>query len=308
MKRPTLRLLRRDPLFLFGAVFLALLILFAVFGPIVRDAQLRPRDPQKAANFTSVIFPVAKPFAAAGTAATDGSASLPLGADEQGRDIVSRLAAGARISLFVGLIVQLISLSVGICVGMMGIFAPKWVRIPLLRFTDGMFAFPDILLAILIIGIVGTNSHKLPWPLNSSIAPVIVALAITAWPSITRLVVTQVATLKDREYVVAARAAGASTFYLITRHILPQLWSVLLAVSMIELAGTILAESTLSFLGIGVQAPDPSWGSMINNARSELNSHPTLIVWPCVVLSLTIFALNFLGDGVRAFLDPKNAG
>jgi len=165
-----------------------------------------------------------------------------------------------------------------------------------------MFAFPDILLAILIIGVLGSSEVKFP---GSSVLPVIVALSITGWSSITRLVVTQVATLKDREYVVAARAAGASTFYLVTRHILPQLSGILLAVSMIQIAGTILAESTLSFLGIGVQAPDPTWGSMINNARFEMNSHPLLLLWPCVILSLTIFSLNFVGDGLRAALDPK---
>jgi ABC-type dipeptide/oligopeptide/nickel transport system permease subunit len=277
---------------MFGVVFLVFLVLFAVFGPTVRDLQLRPEGRN---NFNSVLDKVGLPFLPAG-----GSAML--GTDEIGRDIVSRLAAGARISLMVGFIVQAISLLVGITVGVLGVFAPNWIRTPLLRFTDGMFAFPDILLAILIIGVLGSSEVKFP---GSSVLPVIVALSITGWPSITRLVVTQVATLKDREYVVAARAAGASTFYLVTRHILPQLSGILLAVSMIQIAGTILAESTLSFLGIGVQAPDPTWGSMINNARFEMNSHPLLLLWPCVILSLTIFSLNFVGDGLRAALDPK---
>jgi len=287
-----LKRLRRDPLLMFGVVFLVFLVLFAVFGPTVRDLQLRPEGRN---NFNSVLDKVGLPFLPAG-----GSAML--GTDEIGRDIVSRLAAGARISLMVGFIVQAISLLVGITVGVLGVFAPNWIRTPLLRFTDGMFAFPDILLAILIIGVLGSSEVKFP---GSSVLPVIVALSITGWPSITRLVVTQVATLKDREYVVAARAAGASTFYLVTRHILPQLSGILLAVSMIQIAGTILAESTLSFLGIGVQAPDPTWGSMINNARFEMNSHPLLLLWPCVILSLTIFSLNFVGDGLRAALDPK---
>jgi ABC-type dipeptide/oligopeptide/nickel transport system permease subunit len=118
--------------------------------------------------------------------------------------------------------------------------------------------------------------------------------------------VTQVASIKDREFVVAAKAIGGSTFYVVTRHVLPQLWAILLAVSMVELAGTILAESTLSFLGIGIQAPNPSWGSMINNARLDMNSHPILLLWPCAILSLTIFALNFVGDGLRAALDPRS--
>lgn len=256
-----------------GVIYLVLLVVFAIFMPWARHGYLEAS---------------AKP-------------NLPpnpefwLGTDEQGRDILARLAYGARISLLVGITVQAISLTVGITVGVLGVFAPKWIGVPLLRLTDGMFAFPDILLAILIIGV---------W--NLGLVPVIVALAITAWPGVARLVFTQVTSLKDREFVVASRAMGAATGYLVLRHILPHLWGVLLAVSMVELAGTILAESALSFLGIGVQPPTPSWGSMISNARSNMNSYPLQLLWPCLILSLTIFALNFVGDGLRAMIDPKN--
>jgi ABC-type dipeptide/oligopeptide/nickel transport system permease subunit len=218
-----------------------------------------------------------------------------LGTDELGRDVFARLAYGARLSLFIGLTVQGIAILVGVTVGIIGTFAPKWIRVPLLRFTDGMFAFPDILLAVLLIAVFGMG-----------VKPVIAALAITAWPGISRIVVTQVASLKDREFVVAAKALGASTFYVSLKHILPQLWGILLAVGMVELAGTILAESTLSFLGIGVQAPMPSWGGMINQARINMQSHPEMLIWPCLFLSATIFALNFVGDGLRAALDPRS--
>jgi len=223
------------------------------------------------------------------------SARYPFGTDEIGRDVLARVAGGARFSLMVALVVQLISLSVGVSMGVIGVFAPPAVSSPLMRFTDGMFAFPDILLAMLIVGIRGPGFES-----------VIVALSVTSWPSITRLVKTQMASLKDREYVVAARAGGASTAYLVTRHILPQLVGILLAVSIVDMAGTILAESTLSFLGIGIQSPNPSWGSMIDHFRSDMNSHPLALVWPCLVLSSTIFALNFVGDGMRSVLDPKS--
>lgn len=273
-----------DPLLVFGLVFLALLIAFAFFGPSIRANQLRvgskPLD--------AVLDPISRSHTPPGKIA-------PLGTDEIGRDIISRLAAGARASLFVGFVVQSLSLIVGIAVGAVGALAPRWISVPLMRFTDGMFAFPDILLALLIIGIIGPG-----------LFPVIVALGITAWPSVARLVQTQVASLKDREFVVAAKATGAPMSYLVVKHILPQLWGILLAVSMIDLAGTILAESTLSFLGIGVQAPTPSWGSMINTARGSMNSYPLELVWPCAILSLTIFALNFVGDGLRALVDPKS--
>lgn len=264
---------RRDVLFGFGVGYLALLVLFAVFWPMIgRDV-----------------------YAMTGRSFEPPGAEYLLGTDELGRDYLSRLAYGARISLLIGITVQAISLTLGIVVGLCGVFAPKWIRLPLMRLTDGMFAFPDILLAILIVGV---------W--QTGLVPVIVALSITAWPAVARLVVTQVASIKDREYVVAARAMGASNWYVSIKHILPQVWGILLAVSMVDLAGTILAESTLSFLGIGVQAPDPSWGSMIDKARANMNSHPLLLLWPCLFLSLTIFALNFVGDGLRARLDPRS--
>lgn len=285
----------RDPLLWFGAIFLALLILLAVFGPTVRDHQLSSLSTHR--PFTSVYDDVAKPFTPAG-------GSLALGTDQQGRDVLARLAAGARISLTVGFVVQIFALVVGVTVGVLGVFAPRWIASPLMRLTDSMFAFPDILLAMLIIGTVSSSKVEIP---GGKLAPVIAALSVTAWPSIARLVRSQVATLKDREFVVAARATGGGTFYLVTRHILPQLAGVLMAVSMIEIAGTILAESTLSFLGIGVQAPEPSWGSMINTARENMNSFPEQLVPPCVILSLTVFALNFVGDGLRTYFDPKGS-
>jgi len=272
-ERPRQRKGRPDWLLWTGVLFLIALLAFAIVWPMV-----------------SYKFdePVGKTFEPA-------FGKYILGTDEQGRDVLARLAYGARYSLGIGIVVQIISLVVGILVGVIGVFSPKWVSSPLLRFTDGMFAFPDILLALMIIGIWK------PGPI-----PVIVALAITAWPATTRLVVTQMASLKDREFVVAARAQGASTFYVVTRHILPQLWGILLAVTMVNLAGTILAESTLSFLGIGIQPPAPSWGSMINSFRGDMNSHPILLIWPCLILIFTIFALSFVGDGLREKMDPKS--
>jgi ABC-type dipeptide/oligopeptide/nickel transport system permease subunit len=284
---------KRDWFLIGGAIYLVFIVVFAAFGPAVRQVQLYPLAKQvdpAITQFDVVREAVSKkPFQAPGT----GEAFL--GTDELSRDVVARLAQGARVSLLVGLVVQGIALVVGVLMGVTGVFGPKWLRQPVMRFTDGMFAFPDILLAILIVAVVGLG-----------ILPVIAALAVTSWPSIARLVSTQVATLKDREYVVAAKAAGAPTGYLVVKHILPQLSGLLLAYSMIELAGTILAESTLSFLGIGVQEPDPSWGNMINTARINMNSHPVMLIWPCLFLSATIFALNFVGDGLRAYFDPKS--
>jgi ABC-type dipeptide/oligopeptide/nickel transport system permease subunit len=270
----------KDPLVWAGILFMVFLVLFAVFGPMIpTDGKSNP-----------VFDPVG------GTHLAYGSKYAFLGSDEIGRSFLQRIAYGARISLFIGFVVQGINLTFGVFVGVVSTFAPKWIAVPVMRLTDGMFAFPDILLAILIIGILGPG-----------ILPVVVALSITGWPSVARLTKTQLATIKEREFVVAAKAAGAPTSYLVLKHLLPQMSGILLAVSMIDLAGTILAESTLSFLGIGVQLPTPSWGGLINNARVQLNSYPTEIIAPCLILSLTVFSLNFIGDGLRAYFDPKSS-
>lgn len=225
----------------------------------------------------------------------DPSKRFWLGTDEQGRDVFARLTSGARTSLIIGFTVQILALVIGVIMGTLGVFAPKWISVPVLRLTDGMFAFPDILLAILIVGV---------W--NKRFEAMIIALAITAWPAVARLVRTQIATLKEREYVVASKALGAGTIYLVVKHILPHLWGIVLAVAMIDVAGVILAESALSFLGIGIQAPTPSWGGMIEMGRANMNSYPIMLLWPCLALSLTVFALNFVGDGLRAIADPRS--
>ena len=301
-----MRRLLRDPMLLIGGVFLLALVLFAVFGPMVRTAQLRPPGER---NFEAVFTPIGKPFLA------PGEIGATLGTDDIGRDVVARLAQGARVSLVVGVVVQGIALGFGMLMGVLGVFAPKAVRVLVLRLTDAMFAFPDILLAILLVATISPQAiaqipllKGLPdeW---LGILPVVAALGITAWPSIARLVRVQVASVKDREFVVAARAAGAPTGYLVMKHILPQVLPLILAVSMVEMAGTVLAESSLSFIGIGVQAPNPSWGNMINNARSgDITAHLSLLLYPCILLSLTIFALNFVGDGLQALFDPKARG
>jgi ABC-type dipeptide/oligopeptide/nickel transport system permease subunit len=279
--------LKRNPLLMVGIGFLVLLVLFAVFGPLAGG------------GITETKW---------GTFEMPSSRHL-LGTDELGRDVLARIAYGARVSLAVGLTVQVLALVIGVIAGMIGTFGPKWLSITVMRFTDGMFAFPDILLAILIIGLLESNSSfrggVFGKVMESGFLPVVVALSITAWPSFARLTNTTATSLKDREFVVAAKALGAPPAYVIVRHVLPQMWGILLAVSMVELAGTILAEATLSFLGIGILPPYPSWGSMINLARDDMVSHPLWLLWPCLILSLTIFALNFVGDGLRAILDPR---
>ncbi len=263
--------------FWIGLVFLVGLILFAVFGPSFKhpysDIVANPHQP--------------------------ASLEYWCGTDEQGRDVFARLAMGARYSLLIGLTVQIISLSIGVFMAILAVYAHRIIGQVVMRFTDAMFAFPDLLFAFLIIGVwEGSN--------DDGVLPVIVALSLSAWPSTTRLVRSLLVSLRDQEFIVATRALGASTAYIVLRHAIPQMIPLLLTDSIIDLVRTIMAESTLNFLGIGIKAPEPSWGNMINNGRQDMNSHPMQLFWPCFILSSTIFALSFVGDGLRNILDPRN--
>ena len=217
---------RKDALFAFGVLWMLFVVALAAVGKFALP------DPTAAVG--GVHLPA-------------GTPGFPLGTDDIGRDTLARIAGGALVSLGIGLTVEVIVVTVGVLVGILGEFAPSWIAVPLLRLTDAMFAFPDILLAILIVGAFGAAT------LGAGILPVVAALAIAGWPTTARLVKTQSASLRDREFVVAARASGARSPYIVLRHILPQLVGILLAVSVVELSGVILAESTLSFLGIGVR-------------------------------------------------------
>jgi ABC-type dipeptide/oligopeptide/nickel transport system permease subunit len=164
-----------------------------------------------------------------------------------------------------------------------------------MRLTDLMFAFPDVLLAILITGIFG-----------KSLVNVFLALALVGWPGMVRLVRSQVLTLRSREFVEASRALGASDARLMLRHLLPNVAGPVIVAATVGMGSIILAESTLSFLGLGIQEPFPSWGLMINSGWSLRRSNPMLTVYPAVLLAATIMAFNFLGDGLRDWLDPRS--
>lgn len=217
-----------------------------------------------------------------------------LGTDNLGRDNATRLLYGARISLYVGFSVVITTVVIGMAVGMVAAFRGGWVDTLLMRFTDGLFAFPDILLAILIIGIAGPSALT-----------VIVALTVVGWPAMARLVRAQVLGLKESLYVRASLASGAPTKYVVLRHILPHLAGIVLAAATVELASVILAESALSFLGIGIRPPMPSWGALINTGREFLRSDWLLVVFPCVALSLTVISLNLIGDFLKEHWDPR---
>ncbi len=265
---------KAHPLALASLIYLCLVATVALFAPVIAPYRYDAQDA------SAVLQPP--------------SARHLLGTDELGRDVFSRLVYGARVSLTVVLQVELLEVLIGVTLGLLaGYFRGRWDAL-IMRGTDMMFAFPDILLAILIVAILGPGLHN-----------VFIALALTGWPGMARVVRSQTLTLREREFVEAARAIGLSHARILWRHILPNLLPTIVVAATVDAAGIVLAESALSFLGLGAQPPLPSWGRMIDDARQLMRSHPMLLVYPAVMLSLTVMALNFLGDGLRDMWDPR---
>jgi peptide/nickel transport system permease protein len=222
------------------------------------------------------------------------SVAHPLGLDELGRDVWARLLAGARVSLLVGLVVVGVSASVGLVVGAVAGYAGGVIDEVVSRVIDVLLAFPGILLAIALVAVLGP-----------SLTNVVIALASIGWVGYARLVRGQVLKAREFEFVQAARALGAGPARILARHIVPTAIPALVVQATLGMAGAILAEAALSFLGLGVQPPTPSWGTMINGGRAHLIDAPHLTVFPGVAIALVVLGFNFLGDGLRDRLDPR---
>lgn len=217
------------------------------------------------------------------------------GTDELGRDTLSRLLWGARISLSVSVTVVSISLALGLAIGGVAGYIGGWVDTALTTFAVNTFlALPGILLAIAFAAFLGPGFSNL-----------VLALAIGGWAGYARLVRAQVMAVRDLEFVDAARALGAGGFRIFFRHILPNIVQPVLVQAAIGMAGVILAEATLSFLGLGIPAPAPSWGAMLNDARLHLFDSPHLIIFPAIAIACAVLGFNFLGDALRDELDPR---
>lgn len=218
-----------------------------------------------------------------------------LGCDELGRDILSRVLFGARISLGVGLGVVALSLSTGLLIGALAGYYGGWLdRFFNVIVINTLQAFPGILLAIAMVAFMGQGLGKL-----------IVALSIGGWIGYARLVRGQVLAARELEYVQAARALGASDARIIARHVLPNIIQPVIVQAAIGMAGAVLAEATLSFLGLGVPPPAPSWGAMLNDGRGHIFDAPHLVIFPALAVMLAVLAFNFLGDALRDRLDPR---
>lgn len=269
------RTLRHQPLAIAGLLLLALFAAVALLAPL-----LAPYDPAAIDLYHRLASP---------------SAAHWFGTDELGRDIFSRILYGARISLAVAISVVSISLGAGLVLGgLSGFYGRITDTIINIYVMNAFLALPGILLAIAFVAFLG------PGLLN-----LILALSIGGWVGYARLVRAQVLAVKSREYVEAATALGASDLRIFVRHILPNILQPIIVQAAIGMAGAVLAEATLSFLGLGIPPPAPSWGGMLNDARSHLFDSPHMVVFPAIAVMLCVLSFNFIGDALRDYLDPR---
>ncbi len=282
-----LRRLRQSKIALFCLGYLMLLCILAIFAPQIAPYHY---DHEDTARYASTPSPP--------------DAYHWLGTDTLGQDVLSRIIYGSRVSLGVSLVTICIEVLVGLPLGLAAGYYGGFTDTALMRITDAMFAFPDILLAILLRAVIAPPAgHPLPAFIN--LLTLFFALGMVGWPSLARLVRGQALSLRNREYVDAARALGVDSPTIIRRHILPNLLGPVLVQVTQDVAGVALAEATLSFLGLGVQPPYPSWGSMINQALPQIQVYPLLLIGPGLALAVTVMAFNFLGDALNDAFNPR---
>ena len=223
------------------------------------------------------------------------SAAHWFGGDELGRDVLSRIIWGARASILAGVVSVSISLALGVPIGMLAGYAGRWVDALISRVTDAMLACPFLILAIALAAFLGP-----------SLTNAMIAIGISATPVFIRLTRAQVLSAKAEDYVEAARALGNPHLRIALRHIFPNIVAPLIVQATLAIAAAVIAEASLSFLGLGQQPPAPSWGSMLNTARNYIDQAPWMAIWPGVSIFLLVLSFNLLGDGLRDALDPRH--
>ena len=275
--RDAVRRFARNRLALVGLAIVLVLVVIAALAPV-----LAPYDPAKQSLFEKRAKPGAK---------------FLLGADEFGRDILSRVIYGTRVALLVGALAVLVAVAAGAIIGGIAGFAGGWLDATIMRGVEILLAFPYLLLAIAIVAVLG------PGAVNTTLA-----VGIWGTPTVARMVRASVLSLKETEYVRAARALGAHGTVLVLRQLVPNLVPTLVVYATLFMANAILVEAALSFLGLGVQPPTPSWGLMVSTGRDVLMIAPHVATMPGLAIVVTILGFNLVGDGLRDALDPRMRG
>jgi ABC-type dipeptide/oligopeptide/nickel transport system permease subunit len=264
-------------LVVFGVVIILIFIIVAIFAPF-----LAPYDPYMPDLKARLSQP---------------NSTHLLGTDSVGRDTLSRIIYGTRTSLMIGLIVVSVAAIIGMCLGLIAGYLGGWLYTVIMRSVDVVMTFPMILLALVIAAMLGEGIRN-----------VIIALIVGLIPVYARLMCGQVLALKENEYILAERTIGASNLRIMIGHLIPNALPTLIVVMTMMLGTTVLAEAGLSFLGIGIEPPTPAWGSMVNDGRQYLLTHPVLSFAPGFAIMLLVFAVNMVGDGLRDALDPRLRG
>ena len=267
------RLFRENKLAILSLVIIAIFVIGAVFAPWLTPYGYEDIDP---INRLSGL-----------------SKEHPLGADELGRDVLTRLLYGSRISLLVGIVPTIISMLAGVVLGIVAGYMGGRVDSVIMRLADIMLAFPSMLLAMVIM-----------YTLGDGIINIFLALALVNWASVARIVRAETLKLREAEFVEAARSIGVSNFKIMWRHIMPNCIPSMIVLFTLNIPSAILSESSLSFLGLGIEKPMASWGMMVNIGRQYLYNNPELSLVPSIAIMLIVLAFNFLGDGLRDVLDP----
>ena len=266
--------LKKNKMAMFCAFIVAALILIAVFAPVIS-----PYDPYEQ-DYMSVL--------------QEPNEDHLLGTDEYGRDILSRIIYGTRVSLSVGIVAQVIATIIGVTLGALAAYYGGWVDSVISRFMEIFAAFPDLIFAMGIMFVIGPGMTN-----------IFLALGLLTWVRTARMIRGSILQLKEKEYIEAAKASGATPFYIITKHLIPNCISTVIVLVTLGIPNAIMYEASLSFLGMGIVPPTASWGSMISFAQSYITYRPTYSIFPGIAIMITVIAFNIFGDGLRDALDPK---
>ena len=286
----------KNRLAIVGAILVLLFALIALLGPLIASIWLHPYYEQN--------LPLTVPYGGRPVPPLSEDGYI-LGTDKLGRDLLARIFDGAQISMTVALVVQAVVLLIGIPIGALAGWFGGRLDNYLMRFTDVIYAFPDLLFIIIL-----TVAFRETWfgRALDGLLLVFIAIGVTSWITMARLVRGQLLSLKETEFVEAAKAIGVPDRRIVTRHLLPNAIGPVIVAITLGIPGAILAEATLAFLGIGAQAPRASWGSLIDDGRDFIRGDPHLVLFPALAVAIALLSFTFLGDGLRDALDPKLKG